>query len=143
MKRTIATVLSILFSAACTTMTFAEIKEGLWEMKTTVEMKGMSIQVPPTTTRTCINKNDMVPKPPAQGKGQEQECKIKEQKVTGDTVSYAMECTGKGGMSTEISGEMTYTGDSMAGKSTMKVKGPASMEMSTQITGKYIGPCTK
>jgi hypothetical protein len=143
MKRIITTVLSILFLAACTTMTFAEIKEGLWEMKTTVEMKGMSIQVPPTTTRTCINKNDMVPKPPAQGKGQEQECKIKEQKVTGDTVSYAMECTGKGGMSTEISGEMTYTGDSMAGKSTMKVKGPASMEMSTQITGKYIGPCTK
>jgi hypothetical protein len=124
-------------------MTFAEIKEGLWEIKTTVEMKGMSIQVPPTTTRTCINKNDMVPKPAAQSKGQEQECKVKEQKVTGDTVTYAMECTGKGGMSTEISGEMTYTGDSMAGKSTMKVKGPASMEMSTSMTGKYLGPCTK
>ena len=143
MKRTITIVVSMLFLTACVTMAFAEIKEGLWELKTTVEMKGMSVQVPATTTRTCINKNEMVPKPPAQGRGQEQECKMKEQKITGDTVSYVMECTGKGGMSTEISGEMTYKGDSMEGKSTMKVKGPSSMEMSTQISGKYIGPCTK
>ncbi len=143
MKRTITILASMLFLSACTMMAFAQMKEGLWEIKTTTEMKGMSIQIPPTTTRTCMSKSDMVPKPPAQGKGQEQECKIKEQKITGDTVSYVMVCSGAGGMSTEISGEMTYKGDSMEGKSTMNVKGPAAMEMTMKMTGKFIGPCTK
>ena len=142
MKKTIAIALTILFSFACATMALAEIKEGLWEMKTTIEMKGMPTQIPPTTTRTCISKSNMVPKPPAQGK-QEQDCKMKDQKISGDTITYAMECTGRGGTTTEISGSMTYTGDSMEGTTNMKVSGPASMEMSTKITGKYIGQCTK
>jgi hypothetical protein len=143
MKKTIAIVLSILLSSACATMALAEIKEGLWEIKTTMEMQGMPMQMPAMTSRTCISKNDMVPKPPDQGRGQSQECKVKEQKITGNTVTYAMECTGKGGMAAEISGEMTYTGDSMEGKYTMKVKSPSPMEMSSKMTGKYIGPCTK
>ncbi len=143
MKKTIATVIAVLFLSVCATMTLAEIKEGMWEIKTTMEMKGMPAQMPPTTTRTCISKNDMVPKPGPQGKGQEQECKIKDQKVTGDTVTYAMECTGKGGATTTISGSMTYKGDSMEGTTNMKISGPASMEMATKMSGKYIGACTK
>ncbi len=90
-----------------------------------------------------MGKDNMVPKPPSQRKGQEPECKIKNQKVTGNTVTYAMECTGQGGVSTEMTGEMTYTGDSMEGKSTMKMSGPQAMEMTSKMTGKYIGPCPK
>jgi hypothetical protein len=142
MKKDTAIFLVLLTSFACATMALAEMKEGLWEIKTTMEMQGMPVKMPPTTTRTCVSKNDMVPKPSAQ-RGQEQECKVKEQRITGDTVTYAMECTGKGGMTTEIAGEVTYKGDAMEGTSTMKVKGPASMEMSTKVSGKYIGPCTK
>jgi hypothetical protein len=142
MKKAIAILLSILFSSACATMALAEMKEGLWEIKTTMEMKGMPIKMPATTSRSCISKNDMVPKPSAQ-RGQQQECKIKEQKITGDTVTYAMECTGKDGMAAEISGEITYKEDSMEGTYTMKVQSPSPMEMSSKMTGKYVGPCTK
>ncbi len=142
MKKNMVIVLALLASFACATMALAEMKEGFWDIKTTMEMPGMPIKMPATTTRTCIRKDDMIPKPSAQ-KGQEQECKVKEQKITGDTITYAMECTGKGGMTTEIAGEMTYKGDAMEGTSTMKVKGPTPMEMSTKVSGKYIGPCTK
>ena len=141
MKYTMIVGLVLISFLACATLALAQIKEGLWEMKTTMEMPGMPMKMPATTTRTCISKDDMVPKPGAQ-KGQPQECKMKEQKVSGDTVTYDMECTSKGG-TTEISGKMTYTGDAMEGSSTMKVSGPNSMEITSKVTGKYIGQCTK
>jgi hypothetical protein len=74
---------------------------------------------------------DMVPKPAAQEKGQE--CKMKDQKVVGDTVTYSM----------EIAGKMTYKGDVFDGSTdtTVKTNGQ-TMQMSSKMTGKYVGPCT-
>jgi hypothetical protein len=143
MKTTRVIVLAVTVSLVCATMASAEIKMGLWEMTTKMEMTGMpaQISIPATTARTCISKDDMVPKPAAQKKGQE--CKIKDQKVTGDTVTYSMECAGKDGNVTQISGEMKYTGDTLEGSSTIKTQGRGAMEMSNKITGKYIGPCPK
>ena len=141
MKKIMIVALVLTFFVACAALALAEPKEGLWEIKTTMEMPGMPMKMPATTTQTCIKKDDMVPKPAAQ-KGQPQECKTTEQKVSGDTVSYAMECTSKG-TTTVISGKMTYTGEAMEGSTTMKVSGRDSMEMTSKVTGKYIGQCTK
>ena len=141
MKKNIAMVLMTVVSLAFGAIAMAEMKEGLWEMKTEVEMPGMPAKIPPTTIRSCISKDNMVPQP-ASPKGQAQECKIKEQSISGDTVTYVMECKGQG-MTTEISGKMTYTGETMEGTSTMKMSGAMSMEMTTKMTGKYVGPCTK
>jgi hypothetical protein len=118
------------------------MKEGLWEITTKAEMKGMPSQMPPTTVRTCISKKDMVPKPDAQSG---QDCKMKDQKVVGDTVSYSMVCTGKNGTAMEMSGKMTYKGNVFEGSSTttIKSKGEGDMQMSSKMTGKYVGPCTK
>jgi hypothetical protein len=142
MKKQIAVALCASFIFACAAAGMAEVKEGLWEMKMTTEMKGMPMKMPTTTSQTCITKNDMVPKPLSQGK-QAQECKIKEQNVSGDTVTYAMECSDKTGMSGEMSGKMTYTGDTMEGSSTMKITSPAAMEMTIKMSGKYLGACKK
>jgi hypothetical protein len=141
MKKTMMVALVLIFFLAYAALATAGLKEGLWEMKTSVEMPGMTMAMPATTTRTCITKDELVPKPAAQ-KGQPQECKMKDQTLNGDTVTYAMECTGKGG-TTEISGKMTYTGDTMEGSTTIKISGPKPMEMSSKVTGKYIGQCTK
>jgi len=54
-----------------------------------------------------------------------------------------MECTGKSGATTAISGSMTYKGDSMKGASSIKINGSVAMEMSIKMTGKYIRPCSK
>jgi hypothetical protein len=144
MKSTIVIILAVIVSFVCATIATAQIKEGLWEITTKAEMKGMPAQMPATTMRTCISNKDMVPKPSsAQGTGQE--CKMKEQKITGDRVTYSMECTGKGGTITETAGRMTYKGDVLDGESTttVKMQGQKTMEMSAKITGKYVGPCTK
>ena len=44
-----------------TTVVFAELKEGLWEITSQVEMKGMPQSMPPTTFRQCITKGNPVP----------------------------------------------------------------------------------
>ncbi len=120
----------------------AEMKEGLWTITTQAEMQGMPVQMPATTMKQCITKKDMVPKPEKQEKGQE--CKMKDQKVTGDTVTYTMECkTAEGSMTS--SSKMTYKGDSFDGttNTTMKTKGQPDMLMTSKMTGKYLGPCPK
>jgi len=142
MKRNIRIPLTIATLLICATIAMAEIKEGLWEITTSMEMPGMPVKMPAATMRTCISKNDMVPKPSAP-KGQEQDCKMKDQNISGNTVSYSMECKGKDGSTTEMSGKMTYTGDTMEGTTTIKIGAPTPMEMSSKMTGKYVGPCTK
>ncbi|MCX5806547.1 MAG: DUF3617 family protein [Proteobacteria bacterium] len=121
----------------------AEIKEGLWEITTKTEIKGMPGQMPATTTKQCITKNDVVPKPEKQEKSQE--CKIKDQKVSGDTVTYAMECKDRSGTIVEISGKTTYKGNTFDGttNTTMKSKEEGTMQMTSKMSGKYIGLCPK
>ena len=90
MLRNICIALAIVISLVWITGASAEMKEGLWEITTKAEMKGMPMQMPATTMKQCMTKKDMTPKPEKQPKGQE--CTMKDQKVSGDTVTYTMEC---------------------------------------------------
>jgi hypothetical protein len=118
----------------------AEIRYGLWEITTKVEMKGMPGQIRPSTVRQCLTKNDPVPK----AKDKSVECKMKDQKISGDTVTYAMECKVKDSV-VLTSGTMTHKGNTFTGASTtnIKSKGQPEMQMNNKISGKYIGPCTE
>ncbi|MBA4390623.1 MAG: hypothetical protein C0399_06780 [Syntrophus sp. (in: bacteria)] len=142
MLRNVFIALAIVITLVLVAGASAEMKEGLWEITTKAEMKGMPVQIPPTTMKQCITKKDLVPKPEKQEKGQE--CKMQDQKVSGDTVTYTMEC--KTAESTMTStGTITYKGDSYNGttNTTMKAKGQPDILMTGKMTGKYIGPCTK
>jgi len=140
MKKTSIIVLAVVLSFLWISISWAELKEGLWEITTQVEIKGMPQSMPPTTFRQCITKSDPVP----QSKDKNYDCKIINQKVSGDTVSYALECKGKEGV-TKMSGTTTYTDNSMNGSSTtiVKMKGQPEMQMVSKIKGKYIGACPK
>lgn len=131
-----AIVLSLLWTAGA----WAELKEGLWEITTQVEMKGMPQSMPPTTVRQCITKSDPVP----QNKDKSFDCKTINLKTSGNTVSYTIECKGKGQVM-QTSGTSTYTGTSMDGATTtsIKVTGQPEMQMSSKTHGKYIGACPK
>ncbi|MBN1473876.1 MAG: DUF3617 domain-containing protein [Syntrophaceae bacterium] len=134
------TVLAVLLTLVWAAGAYAEIKEGLWEITTKVEMKGVPMQMPATTVKQCITKDKAVPK----SASEDYECKTKNYKVSGDTVTYSVECWGKGGlMITE--GKTTYKGNTFDGTSTTKIKakGQPEMQMSNKISGKYIGPCKK
>lgn len=133
-------VLAVLFTLVWATGARAEIKEGLWEIMTKAEMKGVPMQMPATTVKQCITKDKAVPK----SASEDYECKTKSYKVSGDTVTYSVECWGKGGlMITE--GKTTYKGNTFDGTSTTKIKtkGQPEMQLSNKISGKYIGPCKK
>ncbi|MCX5808435.1 MAG: DUF3617 family protein [Proteobacteria bacterium] len=136
-------IIAVVLTLVWVTVGSAEMKEGFWEITTKTEMKGMPVQIPPTTMKQCITKKDVVPKPEKQEKGQE--CKIKDQKISGDTVTYAMECKDKGGNIIEISGKMIYKGDIFDGttNTTMKTKEQGTMQMTSKMSGKYVGPCPK
>lgn len=118
----------------------AEIKYGLWDITTKMEIKGMPNQMPPISVRQCTTKNDPVPKSDTKGS----ECKTKDHKVSGDTVTYTIECTGKDSF-VLTSGKMIHKGNTFDGTSTtnIKTKGQPEMQMTNKMSGKYIGPCTK
>jgi hypothetical protein len=143
MVRSILVAVVALLTVVWVAVGSAEVKEGLWEITTKAEIKGMSNQMPATTMKQCITKNDIVPKPEKQEKGQE--CKIKDQKVSGDTVTYALECKDKGGTIVEVSGKTTYKGNVFDGATTttIKSKEQGTMQMTSKMSGKYIGPCVK
>jgi len=133
-------VFAIFLSLIWVACASAEIKEGLWEMTTQVEMKGVPAQMPASTVRQCITKSDPVPKPASKG----YECKTKNYKMSGDTVTYTIECSGKDSV-VLTSGKTTYKGNIFNGTSTtnIKTKGQPKIQMTNKISGKYIGPCTK
>lgn len=139
MKKT-SLILIVALSLFWATAAFAELKEGLWEITTQVEMKGMPQSIPPATFRQCITKSDPVP----QNKDKNYECKIISQKVVGNTVNYNVQCTGKEG-TMQTSGTTTYADHSMSGTSatSFKISGQPEMKMSSKMKGKYIGPCPK
>ena len=138
MLRNICIALAVVISLVWITGASAEIKEGQWEITTKTEMKGM--QMPATTMKQCITNKDPVPQKQEKG----QECKMKDQKVSGDTVTYTMECKSAEGTMVS-SGKMTYKANTFNGTTdtTVKTKGQPDMKMTSTMTGKYLGPCPK
>lgn len=140
MKKTFiifAVSLSIFFCAAAWAQ---QMKEGLWEITTQLEMKGLPQAMPPVSVRQCVTKKDPVPK----SEDKSVTCQTTSKKISGNKVSYAMECKGKE-ETMLISGDISYTGESMSGNSTtvIKVKGQPEMRMSNKLKGKYLGACPK
>jgi hypothetical protein len=133
-------VFVVLMSMLWTAGAFAELEEGLWEVTTQVEVRGMPQSIPPNTVRQCITKSNPVP----QDKDKDYDCKTISQKISGNTVSYNMECKGKEGVM-QTSGTTTYTDNFMNGASTtnFKMKGRPEMQMANKIKGKYLGSCPK
>jgi len=128
--------ISLLWSAGA----WADVKEGLWEITTQMSMQGMPHAMPPTTFRQCITKSDPVPR----SKDENLTCKTINQKVSGNTVHYTVECKGPEG-SMQTTGNMSYRDKTMTGESTtiMKIKGQPPMQMMSKVKGKFIGACTK
>jgi len=109
------------------------MKDGLWEITTEIEMPGMPMKMPAMTHTQCITQENAVPN----SSQPDQECKIIENHVDGDTVTWRMECDTPEGKA-EAAGEITYTGDTFKGTITMNMQG---MEMLQKLSGKRIGEC--
>jgi hypothetical protein len=105
--------------------------DELWNMTTKMEMAGM--QMPASTQQVCMKKGETRPESLQQDKN----CKVTDQKMVGNKMTWKMVCTGKDAMSG--SGEMTRSADSMNGRMSMKDKD--GDEMTVVYSGKRAGGC--
>ncbi len=109
------------------------MKPGLWEITTKSQMQGMNI--PPSTITQCLTEDDMVPTGTQPG----QECEVIDMKVSGNTVTWTMICSGQGG-DVESTGRIEYHGTSFQGSMTTVIDA-GGMTIESTITGKRLGDC--
>jgi len=109
------------------------MKEGLWEITTKMEIPGMPMQMPPQTYTQCITKKNMVP----QKEEPNQECKMIKHDSKGDTVTWVVVCRTPEGKS-HMNGRVTYKGTSFDG--TVKIT-QAGMDMTQKMKGRWTGEC--
>lgn len=156
--RAAVTAVVVLLSSAAA-LAADTVREGKWQYTSTMQMEGMpqmpkmpeGAQMPPgmkmpsmgpggmtSTYESCITKDNPVP----QNKDRERNCKMTSMKRDGNHVSWTATCDLPDGGSAESVGDATYTGDSsqMTIKTKSMHKGHA-MNMTMNITGKYLGPC--
>ncbi len=116
------------------------MKDGLWEITTKIEMKGLPANMPPNVTKQCLTKKDSVP----QSKEKNTNCKMIDQKVSGNTVTWFMVCKEKDS-TVESKGIITYKGDTFDGTTTTNIKDKSgkAQQVSTKMSGKRLGPCDK
>ena len=141
MRRLSIVAVGILF-AVTVTEAQSPLRPGNWEVTVQMQMANMPVQMPEMKNVMCITPEQA--KDPGntlgrgpQGRGNSnQNCKVSDQKVTGDTVTWKMECTSPQPMTG--TGEMVFKGDSYAGSMKMN---SAQGEMSMKVSGKRLGDC--
>jgi Protein of unknown function (DUF3617) len=129
-----------------------DMKEGEWEISTETSMTMGTMSMPSMTSQMthCLTHDKPVP-----ASEKEKDCKVVDQKVVGNKVSWHIVC--KDG---EGEGEITYSGTTYKGTFRMKMveggetaKKRASrknkaedgetMTMNMKLSGRYLGPCPK
>jgi hypothetical protein len=136
MRNTVGLALFLLCVAGTAHSAGVDMKEGEWETSSETTMTVGAMSMPPMAGKTtyCLTREDLVPK-----SEKDKECKMLNQKVVGNTVSWRMECK-----KSEGEGEITYRGSTYNGNFRMKmVEEGQTMNMNMKLAGKYLGPCPK
>lgn len=130
----------LLLLAACLSSQAYAFKAGEWEFTTQTSMPNMpqlppGMSMPSFTFKNCLKEGQPVP----QRQNGEKKCKVTKMVRQGDTVNWEVSCETRNG-EMKGTGSATYSGDSM--HSTMRFTG-GPMEMTENMTGHYLGPCSK
>lgn len=133
MKKIIIAVLSTLVLPA-TVFAADTMREGNWELLTTMEMPGMPFSIPPTKIEHCYTREDV--KDQKKAISTDKNCTVTELKQTGNKVTWKMKCTGKN--SGDFSGETVFKGDTFDSTMKMETQGQA---MNMKIKAKRLGNC--
>lgn len=140
-KRTLAVMICLLGVLALVPAAQA-MEPGLWEMTMSMQMEGMEAASGGHVLKVsrCMTKDDMIP----QEKEKDKDCKILSQKVSGDSVTWAMRCVDQKGAVMESDGKVTYKGTTMEGTMNMTVQENAKaqkMKIKQTMQGRRTGPC--
>jgi hypothetical protein len=133
MKKIVIAILSALVLPA-TSFAADTMRDGYWELITTMEMRGMPMQMAPTTIKHCYTKEDV--KDLKKTISTDKNCTIDDLKQSGNKVTWKMKCTGKN--AGVFSGETVYKGD--AYDSIMKMESQGQT-MNMKVKAKRLGGC--
>jgi hypothetical protein len=119
-------------------------KEGEWNVSYQMEVTGMPFAMPPISAKKtmCLDKNNYVPDNSQPG----QECKVSDQKVSGNAVTWTMTCRAQERV-IEGQGKITYNGEHYDG--VMNAKMISTDTPTTPVSYKYtmqgqrLGACSK
>jgi len=113
-----------------------DMQEGEWEILSETSMRMGTMSMPAMTSKVthCLTHDNPVP-----SSEKEKDCKVMDQKVVGNKVSWRVVCP-KG----EGEGEITYHGTTYKGFLKMKmVEGGETMTMDMKLSGRHLGPCPR
>ena len=121
-----------------------DFKEGEWGVSYRMEVVGMPFPMPPITAKksVCLNQKNYIPDNAQQG----QDCKISDQKVNGNTVTWTMHCKTRDG-TIEGQGRITYHGERYDGVMEAKLIAADHSDMPIRyrydMKGERLGACSK
>lgn len=110
------------------------MRDGYWELVSTMEMPGMPMKMPPTTVKHCFTQEDV--KDQKKTISTDKNCSVTDLNQSGNKVTWKMKCTGKNAGT--FSGETVYKGDVY--DSTMKMQSEGHT-MNMKINARRIGNC--
>ena len=120
------------------TKSFAEgpnMLDGEWEMTVHTEMAGMPGGFT-TTIPLCLTSKEPVPQ-----MEKEQKCRMINQSISDDTITWTMECSDSG-VVINSDGRVTYRGNTMEGVVNTTINQAGEIIKAVQrLEGKRIGPC--
>ena len=121
-----------------------KMKPGLYDMKMDMEIPGMpgGMGKQSMNTQNCVTEQDIEKGAMGSESSKDQQCDVKNAKVSGNSASYTVTCTGKTAMTADININFRDNGYTMNNKSTLNQGGQA-MTMTQKIDARYLGPCKK
>ena len=142
MKTTLTVVVTLLAFGAVSLIAQGGMRPGRWATTVQMEMAGSPVQMPPMKQTRCVtpaeakDPSSLQSGPPG-GRGGKNDCKVSDQKMSGNTMSWKIACTSPDAMTG--TGEMTFADDSYTGTMKMNMTQGA---MSMKMEGKRLGDCT-
>lgn len=112
----------------------AGMKEGLWEISSSMEMPDMPMKIPPQVVKHCYTKEEVSDQKKVINR--DKNCTVKEMKVSGNKVTWRIECTGEN--SGTMTGETIFSETSYTSSMKMQSRG---QKMSMKVKGKRLGNC--
>ncbi len=132
MRKSVITLLCVMALPAVSSA--ANMREGLWEIQSQVDMPGMPVKVKPTVVRHCYTKEDV--KDQKKVIASDNSCKVTQMKSSGNKVNWTMKCTAPNAAT--MTGETVFGTDSYSSVMHMNSAGHS---MTTRVKAKRVGNC--
>jgi hypothetical protein len=140
MKVTIALAVAIVF-IALTSSAEAQtpMRPGRWEVTVQMQMPNMPMQMPPMKNERCVTQAEIdgpdkgLPSGP---QANPNACKVSDYKVSANTVTWKVACSGAQPMSG--TGEIRFGNDAYDGTMKMMME---QQQMTMKLSGKRLGDC--